>query len=161
MTTTTGPASVTAEQLDPRAEYIAGLRALADLLEEHGDWPLPTDGSSSPFDWWVWDHNAGDSRSVFAAIVRALPGTKTKTVGEGYAATWFTVTAQLRGLTIDVNANRATVCTRVVKGVREVTEEVPDPDALAAVPTITVTREVEDVEWECAPILAGRDGGAA
>jgi hypothetical protein len=41
-----------------------------------------------------------------------------------------------------------------VVGTREVTEEVPDPEALAAVPKVTVTRTVEDVRWECRPLLA-------
>ena len=41
-------------------------------------------------------------------------------------------------------------------GVETVTEEVPDPDALAAVPTIIQTREVETVEWKCEPLMAAR-----
>jgi len=31
---------------------------------------------------------------------------------------------------------------------------VPDPEALASVPMVEVTREVETFEWDCAPILA-------
>ncbi len=50
--------------------------------------------------------------------------------------------------------DRAKVCERVVTGTREVTEEVPDPDA----PKVTVTRVVEDVEWRCSSILAAGEG---
>jgi hypothetical protein len=39
-----------------------------------------------------------------------------------------------------------------VTGTYEVTEEVPDPDA--DVPMVTVTRTVENVEWDCHPVLA-------
>jgi hypothetical protein len=41
-----------------------------------------------------------------------------------------------------------------VTGTREVTEQVPDPEALAAVPTTTVTRTEDVTEWVCRPLLA-------
>jgi hypothetical protein len=46
------------------------------------------------------------------------------------------------------------VCERVVTGTRLETKEVPDPEALKAVPLVTVTETVEDVEWRCMPLLA-------
>jgi hypothetical protein len=52
-----------------------------------------------------------------------------------------------------VLCDRNEVCEKVVTGTREVTKEVPDPEALAAVPKVTVTETVEDVEWRCHPIL--------
>lgn len=55
---------------------------------------------------------------------------------------------------VEVYATRDEVCTRVVTGTTEVTEEVPDPEALAAVPKVTVTRTEELVEWQCHPILS-------
>jgi len=137
-----------------RADYIAGLRALADLLEQHDELPLPSHGASQPLDWWIWEHEVEDAKAVMATIVRLLPGAKSKVVGESGASSWFTVEAKLHGLRINVNARRNTVCRRVVKGVREVTKEVADPEALAAVPTVTVTETVEDVEWVCEPLLA-------
>lgn len=56
---------------------------------------------------------------------------------------------------VQAYTNRAEVCERVVVGTREVVEEVKDPDALAAVPTITQTRTEDVVEWVCKPLLAG------
>lgn len=50
---------------------------------------------------------------------------------------------------------RSEVCQRVVVGTREVVEEVQDPEALAAVPTVKQTRVEEIIEWQCRPILAG------
>lgn len=55
---------------------------------------------------------------------------------------------------LHVYVNREEICERIVTGTREVSEEVPDPEALAAVPKVTVTKTVEDVEWRCHPILA-------
>ena len=55
--------------------------------------------------------------------------------------------------------NRDEVCERVVVGTREVVEEVKDPEALAAVPTITQKRTEEIVEWQCRPLLAGEQDG--
>jgi hypothetical protein len=60
----------------------------------------------------------------------------------------------VHGLKVKVTTYRDAVCERVVTGTREVTREVRDPDALAAVPTTTVTETVEDVEWVCAPLTA-------
>ncbi len=54
-----------------------------------------------------------------------------------------------------VVANREEVCERVVVGARQVTETIPDPSV--TVPTVEITKTVEDVEWRCTSILAGQD----
>ena len=68
---------------------------------------------------------------------------------------------KLHGLNVMMIAQRDEVCTRVVTGAREVTEEIPDPEALAAVPKVTVTRTEELVRWDCKPILAAGDEQSA
>lgn len=138
---------------EARADYIAGLRALADLLDQHDELPLPTAGRTTALDWWIWDHEVNDAKATLAAIVRLLPGSKSKTAGQVGATSWFTVEAALHGLRIDINTNRASVCQRVVTGTREVTKTIPDP----AAPTVTVTETVEDVEWVCEPLLRTRE----
>lgn len=60
-------------------------------------------------------------------------------------------------VSIAVRIERDEVCQRVVVATREETKEVPDPTLLAAVPTVTVTEVVEDVEWRCMPILSDLD----
>ena len=60
---------------------------------------------------------------------------------------------------VEVLASRDQVCDRVVVGTKTVTEEVPDPEALAAVPTVTQTREVEEIKWVCRPLLAADHDG--
>lgn len=57
-------------------------------------------------------------------------------------------------VTMKVYSDRDQVCERIVTGTREVPVEEKDPEALAAVPTRTVMRVVEDVEWRCTPLLA-------
>jgi hypothetical protein len=62
---------------------------------------------------------------------------------------------------IQAYGTRAQVCERVVVGTREVEEEIPDPEALAAVPKVTVKKTVEDIEWVCSPLLAGAEPAEA
>ncbi len=134
---------------DDRAAYSAGLRQLADLLDAHPEIPLPYDGrpnGGTP----ITIHHLDGNRGAFAATVRALPGRKEKAVHGDY----YDVNVSLHGLRLTVAAFRDTVCERIVTGTREVTREVRDPDALAAVPTTTVTETVEDVEWVCSPLTA-------
>lgn len=132
-----------------RAGYTAGLRALADILDQHPEIPLPYEGRLGTISWPVYDGGA----ERLAAIARVvIPGRREKDTSlDGY----FKVIGKLHGLSLEVWSTRQLVCERIVTGTREVTREVPDPEALAAVPTVTVTETVEDVTWECAPLLAG------
>jgi hypothetical protein len=131
-----------------RAAYTSGLRKFADLLDEHPEIELPLDGSDcAPITTY---YLGDDAKERVSAFVRAVPGR----VNKRYDDAHFHAEATLDGLHVRALAYRNAVCERIVTGTREVTEEVPDPKALAAVPTTTVTRTVEDVEWVCAPLLA-------
>lgn len=133
-----------------RADYIAGLRALATTLEHHPDLELPYDGRSSSINVMVH----GDQRERVAAWARVLPGAKNKRASTNGA--YFYLEGRMAGLQIAVIADRGEVCERVVVGTREVTEEVPDPEAVAALPKRTQTRVEEVVEWRCHPVLDDR-----
>lgn len=130
-----------------RAEYTAGLRAFADLLDSNPHLRLPFFGATYPFD--MYTHGDEQAREV-ADWARALPGTVAKDVSGGC----FTLTGSLRGLKLSVTANRDEVCTRTVTGTERVTRLVPDP--AVQVPMVEVTETVETVVWECEPILAER-----
>ena len=140
--------------MSEREAYISGLRKLADALEAHPEVPLPTSGSRMHLSWNLWDDSA---REQMAAVARGIPCRWAKETRDGYdgGPAYFDLTASLDGLRLKVTAERDSVCTRVVTGTREVTETVKDPDALAAVPEVEVTRTVEDVEWQCHPLLSG------
>lgn len=136
-----------------RGEYVAGLRALADLLEQHPGLECPHTGRQSDL-LVILTHKPGThQREQIAAWARALPGEKTKE--ESYQPDKFELNGRIRGVRVCVLVNRAEVCERVVVGTREVVETVPDPELLAAVPIVEVTKTVEDVRWECKAILPG------
>jgi hypothetical protein len=130
---------------EQRSEYVAGLRALADLLETNADVPLPFDGDADEIKWITV--TGENQRAVVAAIVRALPGlVQKKPRGDV-----IDFVGKIHGLRLCVIANRDEVCTRRVVGTREVTKTVPDPSV--AVPLVEVTETEEIVEWTCGSLL--------
>lgn len=140
---------------DKRQAYIDGLHQIADFLAEHPEVPLPymnslVNGKFRSAVMRIYLAGDADQRETLAAIARAM-GNADKTVNEATAN--YEVYREFAGITLLAAANRAEVCDRVVTGTREVTKEVPDPEALAAVPKVTVTETVEDVEWVCQPLL--------
>jgi hypothetical protein len=139
---------------DARQAYIDGLHQIADFLAEHPEVPLPYMGSYATGEfvptmsvYLVGDENA---RETLATIARAL-GRVEKRVSD--TTERFMVHRKFAGIAFAASADRSEVCERVVTGTREVTTEVPDPEALAAVPKVSVTTVVEDVEWVCSPLL--------
>lgn len=132
---------------EKRSEYIAGLRALADLLEAHDEMPLPygcgtsDEYASMKMSWYV------QTKERVVALARILPGRLDKRVDDAMEHYGFELHGSLLGLHYLVNAPRAEMCTRKVVGHREVTKEVP-----TATETVTVVEDI--VEWECSPLLA-------
>lgn len=124
------PNSITAAA-ERRAEYIAGLRAIADFLEGRPDVPLPYDAD-------LGRHYT--DRAEFIAAVRAIGGEKR------YSSDFMEVARSFGPHEVRFQCLRETVCERVVVGTEKVM--VPDPDA----PKVEKEREV--VEWRCAPLLA-------
>lgn len=138
-----------------RAEYIKGLRALADAMEQHPELPIPWQGGQYMPMTFHFLH-ARDARAEMAAARRALGVPMDKKPREdGY----FDLAGMLHGLHVTLNAYRKDVCERVVVATREVEIEEPDPQAVPALPKVKRTEVVEDVEWICGPILAGEQDG--
>lgn len=142
--------SATPEQ---RAAYLKGLRALADVLEQHDEIPLPHVGRTTAITIW-FTIGSSDPRSEMAAAAKAIPCTWHKNAWESSEQAFFELQGTLHGLSIDLTAYRDAVCERIVTGIETVTERVKDPEALAAVPEVEVTRQVPTVEWRCHPLLA-------
>lgn len=137
------------QNTDRAAALAAGLRELANMIEKN---PALLDISAIRY---VFDRAlvSVDTREDVSALARAgaRSGAKvTKHVGSKYAG----VDIAFGSASLHVYADRDEVCERIVIGTREVTEEVPDPEALAAVPKVAVTKIVEDVEWRCSSFLA-------
>ena len=132
----------------------ANARRVADLLETYPDLPAPThvfvDRVIPEINWLIWDDEHSEQREVAQSVVKILPGTVTKTVTD--SAGWMNFSGQVNGVKWEVTCARESVCVRRVVGTKEVTREVPDPSV--EVPMIEVTETVEEVEWDCQPILA-------
>ncbi|MEU0516613.1 hypothetical protein [Streptosporangium sp. NPDC006007] len=135
-----------------RAEYIKGLRALADILEAHPGLPLPYQGSSPHYARLTFSDFliSKDPRANMAAARRALGVPMEK----GDHGEYFDLTGTLHGLYFKLTAFRKDVCERVVTGTREVVIEEPGPASVAALPKVARVQVVEDVEWRCHPLLA-------
>jgi hypothetical protein len=86
----------------------------------------------------------------------SLPGRRSTKDFDG--DNWANVHVKFGAIDIEVYGKRAEVCERVVVGTEEVEEEVPDPEALAAVPKVKVTKTVEQVKWVCRLLLAAAGG---
>lgn len=140
-----------AEQPDPRVEYIAGLRALADLLETKPDLPLP---DTHEVYWHLFSGHTTAlehidlpaQKAEAARIVRLLGGT----VDKWETGDLYRFRRHLHGWAAEVVVDRPAVCERVVVSAEVVTKQVPDPNA----PLVEVRETVEQVEWRCKPLLA-------
>jgi hypothetical protein len=128
-------------------EFIDGLRKLADFLEAHPEVPAEYGVNFIVNAGWADDGLTAPER--LARIAR-IPGGWEKQSDEHS----FDLVRKFGAHTLTVFANHEYVCERVVH-TETVTREVPDPERLAEVPTITVTEEVERVEWKCPESLLG------
>jgi hypothetical protein len=139
----------------PRQLYIDGLRVLASILESRPEVKLPYHGSDTHMTLYFL--SGDDPRADLAAAARAIPCDWRKSADDYTGSpSVFHLAGELGGLRLQLTAYRDAVCTRVVTGTREVTEKVKDPEKLAEVPEIEVTRTVEDVTWDCGSLLAPR-----
>lgn len=129
-----------------QAEQIAhGLRQVADFVEAN-----PHLDQRFTFQRILVVADTRDEVAAYARAGLAAGAKVTKHQGDKWAG----VDLHFGIVNLHVYADREEVCERIVVGTREVTEEVPDPEALAAVPKITKTTIVEDVEWRCGSLLA-------
>ena len=134
-----------------RAAYVAGLRALADVLESHPEVPLPYYGTTAEIT--IHFFGGEDPRSEIAAAARAIPCSWEKDVWESGQTAYLDLVGSLRGLKLKLVAFRDTVCTRRVTGTEEREVEVEVTPAV----TTRVREQVDIVEWTCSPILAPAD----
>lgn len=135
---------------DPRAEYIAGLHALADFLAAHPEVQLPYDaGVDGEFSSRKVAFYLG-SREKLAAFARAFPGKLEKRVEDASPSYGFELHGNLCGLYLYAAAHRDEVCTRVPTGTTTVT--IPAQAAVPATPERT--EEIETFEWRCSPLQA-------
>lgn len=125
------------------SEYSAGLRDFADWVDANAEF---LEGESfvldNPLRFAIYALTAEE----FARTVRMV-GKAVKVPDDK----WMNVQRRFGPVVVEVFTDRDIVCRKVVTATREVTREIPDPEA----PTVTVTETVEDYEWACdEPLLA-------
>lgn len=132
-------------------DVAAEARMVADVLDSlPPECPLPTHvniymhDSGPEIGWLLFDTPGLDQAALAREIVHVIGGRWEK-ADRGY----FNFTQTRGAVELSVVVNREAVCRRVVTGVETVTKIIPDPDA----PLVEVTEEVEQVEWECLPLL--------
>lgn len=141
---------------DPAA-IAADLRAIADVVENNPYLAalIAQAFGSSVFPLYAAaEEQRSNLRELMAETVRQLQPLATKPIEKRYGDKWFYAAVPMRAIKLELAEERDQVCTRVVTGVETVTEEIPDPEYIAAAPKITQTREVETVEWRCEPLMA-------
>lgn len=140
-----------------RAAYIAGLRQLADTLEQHPEVGLPINSGTSILSPVTISCGSGPAApEILAASRRAFgAGSWTKDVSD--SGNWLNLKRQLAGLHVELYAARDSVCTRRVVGTEEREVEVEVTPAVKEKRTETV----EVIEWVCAPILGEPERGEA
>jgi hypothetical protein len=127
------------------AEYATGLRALADMIESTPE--IPADYLEQMNVWYA------KSPEILSTLTRAALRHGAKVDKNAFSEV-FDLRLSFGPVTARCLANRDNVCERVVTGTETVTKTVPDPVALAAVPTVEVTEVVEISEWKCGSLLA-------
>ena len=149
--TSTDEATRLAEtQLVAAREQAAGLRALADMVEQNPE--IIEVVHRLYLGTHVFAEDGPQAKLGTFARIAARYATK---VEKDFSTSYASVTAYFGGVKVSVQTDRNEVCKRGVTGTETVTKKVPDPEKLAAVPTVEVTEEVEQVEWRCRPLLAG------
>lgn len=144
---------------EERAHTIKGIRHLAFLLEAHSELPVPEDF------WSISGHEfrirlksfktteeEATVKAKLQAIVKALRKSYFKgKITKDYSGSEFKLTVPLSPtVNLVVLAAREEVCTKRVIGTRTEIQPVYETVQTGSKPVV-----VEDVEWDCDPILAG------
>ncbi len=140
------------DNLELAAQQAAGLRQLADMIEQNPELATNFDYTLnySGISLHLRSNDRATEMANIARIARRYGAKTTKDIGDDM----YNLVCDFGGVKAKVLAYRNEVCERVVTGTHEVTEEVPDPVAVAALPKVKQTRVEEIVEWKCRPLLA-------
>lgn len=130
------------------ADYIAGLRELADFYEQNPNINLPYEGRMCNFGIF------GLSKAEIVTTVKAF-GKCTK----DYDANSVTILKTFpSGIKLQIYASRQEVCERIV--VAKHTEPETVTPGKWVPEEVVPAREVEVVEWRCHPLLEAEEVGA-
>lgn len=146
MTATEKPLHI--RQAEKLREMAEGMCQLAAMIEANPQ--IPVSYPKGTVSLTVWHAPSPEQMAVIARAALAHGAKVEKKIDDEL----YTLKVSWGSFTAHALAMRNDVCERVVTGTETVTKTVPDPAALAAVPTVEVVEEVEHVEWVCRPLLA-------
>lgn len=129
--------------MDKRAEYIEGLRDVADFLAAHPTLPLPETPTLS-----IYHFNETETISLARKIARQL-GSFEKEESSGYLV----LRKSFGPVALRFVLARRDICERVVVGTRKVERKIIPPNLM------TETVEEEIVEWRCPSLLKDNTDG--
>ncbi len=128
-----------------RDEWLAGMRAFCDWLEEHDEIDIPEYGFGhnefNVIDFYF------EEKADIARWVRAIPGE----VEKEHSGAMFYANGRIGGLHVRACVSRSEVCERVVVGTeKKVREQLPE-----GVEYEKVEYDADIIEWKCTePLLA-------
>lgn len=121
-------------------DYIDGLRAAANLMEQHPEM-VP---NYSPVTFYRFAKTKKELAQLGLTLGNAQKSADTA---------WFNVTRKFGPHSFQVTIAREEVCEKKVIGTVTEEIEVPDPEQVANLPTVKQTTVTEKVEWICPPSL--------
>lgn len=146
---------MTTNEIPLHIQQAAGLRALADMIEQHPE--------AAEHAHYLSDINVFhvDQPGALDAVIRAGLRSGAKVTKDWTTETVLQVKFTWGPITAALLSQRADVCERVVTGTKTVTKTVPNPTLVAEVPLVEITEEIEQVEWRCAPLLVAEKTSVA
>lgn len=134
-----------------RAEYVASLRQLADIIEQNPKLVLPDTGRHGWSPVYFFEHADGDEAYAAASrFSKVIPGKVSKDVSGGS----FYLDGKVGLLKVKMVLSREAICTKIVTGKETVTTR-QLKEALPDEAYHDVTEEREIVEWVCPDSLLG------
>jgi hypothetical protein len=129
-----------------RIAYISGLRHLANALESNPEIQAPAAGTNKYNQLYFWFYGTTAKQD----IVKTAKALGLKSYKKDFTNDNFRIEAELDGLFVSLIAYRKDVCIARVVGKKIVKQQV-------AVDYEEKLVEVDDVVWECPPLLAGEE----
>jgi hypothetical protein len=148
---------------DGYRQQIWAVRRISELVEKNPDLPRPKIElwhGETDVTFYVLDGKK--TEELILDVVALFPDVewaKNDPTGGVYDSSYYTMKGRWQEpgtgpVKLEVIAQRADLCERVVTMSYEVVEEIPDPEQVALIPLVKVPVTKEIVEWQCNKAIA-------
>ncbi len=124
--------------MNSNQEFAESLRQIADLYENNPDFPQPNGAFFEIYNC--------DDKEILRKAIRAMGKAEKNFYDSSSPTSLMEISRTFGNIKVTLRPYRSTVCERKVVGTKTVVEQVP-------VTFKEVEKEVELVEWECAPLM--------